>query len=153
MSGFMYKNRPLVWVFVNKYKNMVKTLDETDLEQHGFMGLIKAARRFDFSKETEFSTYAVYWIQQEITRAIADKDLPVRIPVHMFERIHKINRIDSRLYREGMDRLAERIKVIAQECDLTEDDVQKALEYRQIFMHMFSLETPVGEEKIRNCQN
>lgn len=141
------KNRPLVWVFVNKYKNMVKTLDETDLEQHGFMGLIKAARRFDFSKETEFSTYAVYWIQQEITRAIADKDLPVRIPVHMFERIHKINRIDSRLYREGMDRLAERIKVIAQECDLTEDDVQKALEYRQIFMHMFSLETPVGEEK------
>ncbi|WP_370834488.1 RNA polymerase sigma factor RpoD/SigA [Acidaminococcus sp.] len=141
------KNRPLVLTFVNKYKNVVKYLDEADLEQHGFMGLIKAAQRFDFSKETEFSTYAVYWIQQEITRAIADKDLPVRIPVHMFERIHKINKIDSRLYREGMVRLSDRIKHIAQECELSEDEVEKAFEYRQLFMQMSSLEMPVGEEK------
>ena len=141
------KNRPLVLAYVNKYKTMVKNLDEADLEQHGFMGLIKAAQRFDFSKETEFNTYAVFWILQEITRAIDDKDLPVRIPVHMVERIHKINKIDSRLYLEGMDRLADRIKHIAQECDLSEDDVEKAFEYRQLFMQMSSLEMPVGEEK------
>ncbi|MEE1597741.1 sigma-70 family RNA polymerase sigma factor [Acidaminococcus fermentans] len=141
------KNRPLVLVFVNKYKNMVKTLDEADLEQHGFMGLIKAAKRFDLSKENEFSTYAVYWIQQEITRAIDDKDLPVRIPVHMVERIHKINKIDSRLYLKGMNRLSDRIKHIAQECDLSEDEVEKAFEYRQLFMQMSSLEMPIGEEK------
>lgn len=141
------KNRPLVLKFAFQYQNLVKSLDEYDLEQLGFMGLIKAAERFDLSRDNEFSTYAVHWIQQSITRGISDTDLPIRLPVHMIERIKKIGKIDNRLLREGVEELANRIPLIARECELTETEVKSAFEYRKQFMYTSSLDIPVGEDK------
>ena len=56
------------------------------------MGLIKAAGRFDYTKGYKFSTYASWWIQQSITRAIADKARIIRLPIHMIESLSKIRR-------------------------------------------------------------
>ena len=63
-----------------------------DLIQEGNVGLIKAAGRFDYKKGYKFSTYATWWIQQSITRAIADKARIIRLPIHMIDSIGKIRR-------------------------------------------------------------
>ena len=63
-----------------------------DLIQEGNVGLIKAAGRFDYKKGYKFSTYATWWIQQSITRAIADKARIIRLPIHMIDSISKIRK-------------------------------------------------------------
>ena len=140
------KNKGLVDKCVCKYEKWAgNKLDFEDLEQVGMIGMLTAAERFDFSMGTEFSTYAVTWIRQAITREICDRGFTIRVPVHKMEQIFKVCRFDSR-FLEISDR-NERVKKISIATGYTTENVEECLMLYYAFLRSTSLDLPVGEEE------
>jgi RNA polymerase primary sigma factor len=113
-----------------------------DLVQEGSIGLIKAAERFDYSRNFKFSTYATWWIKQAIIRAISNHSRSIRIPVHMFDKIRKYKKIKReltfKLEREATD------EEIAKAMDITEKMLYTIK--KSIMKTPISLETPVTDD-------
>jgi RNA polymerase primary sigma factor len=84
-------NLLLVLAWARKYEAYTN-FELADLFQEGVIGLMKAVERYDPELGLKFSTYAVWWIQQAITRALADRERMVRLPVHRVEQVHKFKR-------------------------------------------------------------
>ena len=79
-------NLKLVISVAKRYLN--KGLSFEDLIQEGNFGLAKAIEKFDFNMECKFSTYAVWWIRQNIIRSLENKSNIIRLPVYLIERIN-----------------------------------------------------------------
>lgn len=113
-----------------------------DLVQEGALGLIKAAEKFDYSKNFKFSTYATWWIKQAIVRAISNSSRTIRIPVHMTDKIRKYKRAYTTLSfefgREPTD------LEVAKRLDITLK--QLIIIKKSMIKEPISLETPVTED-------
>lgn len=83
-------NLRLVFSIAKRYQGKGLTLE--DLVQEGNLGLLKAVDRYDWRKGFRFSTYATWWIRQNVSRALADKGRTIRVPVHVSDTIHRIER-------------------------------------------------------------
>ena len=134
-------NLRLVIKFAKKSSNRGLGLDFSDLVQDGNIGLMKAVDKFDYRLGNKFSTYATNWIQQAILRSIADQARTIRIPVHMIDNIHKIQRASRQfMHKYGRQPTAEELSKIIY---LPVDKIHKAM---KVNVRPISLEAPVGTE-------
>ncbi|MCQ2743727.1 MAG: sigma-70 family RNA polymerase sigma factor [bacterium] len=72
-----------------------------DLVQEGSLGLIKAAEKFDYTRNLKFSTYATWWIKQTIIRSISNHSRTIRIPVHMLDKIRRYKKACNEIRKNG----------------------------------------------------
>src|SRR5699024_656432 len=141
-------NSNLVWKVVKHYAGLSSVgLDVEDMYQVGMEGLMKAAEKFDVSLGFTFSTYAVHWIRQSITRGIADYSTLIRVPVHYREKMNKFIKMESELWNE-LARPATNSE-LSKAMDVTIDEINKIKFYIEQ-SNLTSLDLYVGNEEDSN---
>ena len=133
-------NLRLVIMAAKRY-NLHTSIPFEDLIQEGNMGLMRAVETFDATKGWRFSTYAMYWIKQSISRAILNHSRSIRVPIHMLELKNKYGKAQKELFEElqrepTTEEVAIRMKL----------EVKKVKEIETLVKDPVSLNTALNDE-------
>lgn len=131
-------NLALVIAIARQYAGLGVPL--LDLVQEGCIGLLTAARKFDYTLGYRFSTYATDWIRQSIRRYLDNQGSLIRLPRYTGAQIQKLQKAAAQLRQEGKLPTAE---AIARRSGIPEE---KAARYLLLIPEVCSLDTPVGED-------
>lgn len=130
-----------------KYTKVIEgsCLSEDDLIQMGYIGLMRAIEKFDISKDNSFSTYALYWIKQSMTREISNKNNSIRIPVYMVEQMLKLRKFEEELDDDIGEE--EKASLIEEKLDIDQARYKEIKDYEKLFGgRLTSLDIEIGEE-------
>lgn len=140
VERFVGANMRLVISIASRYQH--QGLDQADLVQEGALGLARAVEKFDYTKGFKFSTYATWWIRQAITRALADRGSPIRVPVYMVELQNKLRSSSSAFERDH--NRAPSIEELASQAELSVAEVHAATRYAYRFISISDSATGAG---------
>ena len=136
---FVGANFGLVVTYARRFVG--QGLDMHDLVQEGQLGLIRAVEKFDWRRGHRFSTYAAWWVRQAMARAIADQSKTIRVPVHLLESRHKLERVKRTLAQQGRQDPTD--EELSRESGLPVDKVRAI---RGLVREPLRLEAPLGDE-------
>ena len=136
-------NLRLVVAIARRYYNGAVPL--LDLIQEGAIGLLTAARKFDYTKDVRFSTYAAKWIRQGVIRCGMNHGSPIRVPGHTATLIRRVNEAQTQLQQE-LQRIPE-IPEIAAHCRIPEEKVRQLMNLQP---RTYSLDATAGEDDAVN---
>jgi RNA polymerase primary sigma factor len=136
---FVGANFGLVITYARRFVG--QGLDMHDLVQEGQLGLIRAVEKFDWRRGHRFSTYAAWWVRQAMARALADQSKTIRVPVHLLESRHKLERVRRVMEQQGRSDPSD--EELARESGLPIDKVRAI---RGLVREPLRLEAPLGDE-------
>ena len=144
LDKLVRSNLRFVVSVAKKYQNQGVAL--SDLINEGNLGLIRAAHKFDETKGIKFISYAVWWIRQAILQALAEQSRIVRVPLNRAGTLHRIGKRANALLQElGREPTHEEI---AEEMDLTEEEVAKTISISQTHLSLDAPLTPGEDNKL-----
>ncbi len=139
-QALILANLRLVFSVARRYQRLGMPME--DLVQEGMAGLLQAVEKYDWRKGNKFSTYAVWWIRQAVTRALSNQSRTIRLPSYRVEQISKIYQVRDRLsQRLGRDPSSAEI---ADSLNWETSQVDYALQLGD--MHAASLNAPVTDD-------
>jgi RNA polymerase primary sigma factor len=138
-------NIKLAYSIAKKYSYYSETLD--DLLQEANLGLMKAADRFSWRRGFKFSTYATWWIRQSVYRYVSDKSRLIRLPVHIFEKAQKVERLAQDFERDHM-----RLPTLEEVAQLSGFTMDKVTAYRKqmqepLSMHLIDIDNMIAVDE------
>ena len=133
-------NLRLVISVASKFRN--RGVPFNDLIQEGNIGLLRSLRRFDFKLGNRFSTYAIWWIKNNIMRALSEQSRVVRLPLHMIQQINAINRAEQQFIQQTGR--APEIEELAAEVDMP---VARVSSIRKMACQSISLQAAISNDE------
>ena len=135
-------NLRLVVSVAKNFRNGNHNIPLEDLISEGNSGLLTAVEKFDYTRGFRFSTCAVPWIKQAITKSILDNSRSIRVPAHIVQKFNVYRNVYDKLIDEGIENPS--LEDIAKGMKITVDELQQLLAWKQ---NTSSLDTPVGDEE------